>query len=68
MENIGPFCKNCNHDFKWHEQSFDDIWFCDFENEFGDLCNCAYFASKRAAGTDGDEIEVQYDSESYRWN
>jgi hypothetical protein len=62
-------CKNCGHSFKDHEQSTYDIWYCDAQDgEFGELCNCNYFESKRAAGTDGDEIEVPYDSESYRWN
>jgi hypothetical protein len=68
MEELGPFCNNCGHDFKWHQQSTYGAWFCDFENELGEYCNCNYFEPKRAAGTDGDEIEVPYDSESYRWN
>ena len=57
-------CKNCGHAFSWHEQSTFELWYCDFEGS----CQCNYFERKQAAGTDGDEIEVQYDSEAYRWN
>jgi hypothetical protein len=68
MEEIGPFCKNCGHSFDWHEQSFDDFWFCDFEDDFEEYCTCNHFEQKRAAGTKEDPVEVPYDSESYKWN
>lgn len=68
MEDLGPFCKNCSHGFKIHEQSVLGLWFCDWQDEFGVYCTCNNFESKRAAGTDGDEIEVPYDDQSYKWN
>lgn len=68
MEELGPFCKHCNHSFSIHEQSTLQIWFCDFENSSGEYCTCNYFESKRAAGTQDDPIEVPYDNESYKWN
>lgn len=69
MEELGPWCKNCNHSFKLHQQSATPkLWFCDFEDEFGECCNCNLFEQKRAKGTQDDPIEVQYDSESYRYN
>ena len=67
MEELGPWCKHCGHPFKLHEQSTLQIWFCDYEDEFG-YCPCNNFEPKRAAGTENDPTEVQYDSESYRWN
>lgn len=57
-------CQNCGHAFKWHQMSTFELWYCDFE----DNCQCNYFERKRAKGTAEDEIEVQYDSDSYRWN
>jgi hypothetical protein len=60
-------CLNCGHSFKIHQQTIDDLWFCDFEDELGQWCNCNEFYHK-AAGTQEDPIEVSYDSESYRWN
>ena len=64
MENL--ICFNCGHDFKFHQQSI-DAWFCDFEDDLGQWCNCNEFYHK-AAGINGDEFVVPYDSESYRWN
>ena len=61
-------CKNCNHEFKLHQQSTYEVWFCDFEDRYGEFCNCNYFESDRATGADGDEIEVPYDDQSYKWN
>jgi len=68
MADLGPWCKNCGHSFKIHEQSTYQIWFCDAVDEFGEYCNCNLFEPKRAAGTQDDPIEVQYDGESYKWN
>jgi primosomal protein N' len=69
MEDLGPWCKNCSHSFRVHQQSTYQVWFCDaVDNEFGECCDCNSFEQKRAAGTDGDEIEVPYDNQSYRWN
>jgi hypothetical protein len=69
MEELGPWCKNCSHSFKVHEQSVLGLWFCDAQDdEFGEYCNCNYFEYKQGDGTDGNEFEVPYDSESYRWN
>jgi hypothetical protein len=64
MDEMNFPCKNCGHAFKWHQQSTFELWYCDYD----DNCICNYFARKVASGDDGDEIEVQYDSESYRWN
>jgi hypothetical protein len=68
VEDLGPWCKNCGHSFKMHEQSTLNVWFCDKMNEFGEFCTCNCFESKRSSGTQDDPIEVQYDSESYKWN
>ena len=64
MDEMSFPCKNCGHAFKLHQQATFGLWYCDFE----DRCECNYFERKQATGKDGDEIEVQYDSESYRWN
>ena len=68
MDEMSFLCNNCGHSFRDHQQSAFDLWYCDFEDESGGYCNCNYFERKRASGRDGDEIEVQYDSDSYRWN
>lgn len=68
MGELIPICKNCGHSFRLHEQSTHEIWFCDFEDSGGNFCICNEFVVRKATGDDGDEIEVQYDSESYRWN
>ena len=68
MEKLGPFCKHCSHNFKLHQQNSLNLWFCDGEDEFGEYCTCNYFEPKSALSTDGNEIELPYDSESYRWN
>lgn len=68
MDELTPICKNCGHSFKFHESSTNNIWFCDFEDSMGNFCICNEFVAKRATGDDGDEIEVPYTSESYRWN
>lgn len=60
-------CMNCQHSFKFHEQSM-DAWFCDFADELGQWCNCNEFIKTVGKGTEEDPIEVSYDSESYRWN
>jgi hypothetical protein len=67
VEEVGPFCSNCNHSFEVHEQSVDGLWYCDFEDEFGEYCDCTEFYQK-ATGMYGDEIEVPYTSDSYKWN
>jgi len=64
MDELNFLCRNCDHALKWHQQATFGLWYCDFE----DICECNYFERKQASGMDGDEIEVQYDSESYRWN
>ena len=67
MEDLNLFCFNCGHSFKVHEQSVDDLWFCDFEDELGQYCDCNEY-SHRGSGIDGDEFTVPYDNDSYRWN
>ena len=64
MDEMNLICINCGHAFKCHQQSTFELWYCDYE----DSCPCNDFKQKRAAGTKDDPIEVQYDSESYRWN
>ena len=64
MDEMSFLCRNCGHTFKVHQQATFGLWYCDFE----DRCTCNNFERKYATGTDGDEIEVQYDSDSYRWN
>jgi len=64
MDELEFLCK-CGHSFRLHQQSTFDLWYCDGDEE---TCECNYFERKRASGRDGDEIEVQYDSDSYRWN
>lgn len=64
MDELNFLCRNCGHAFKLHQIATFGLWYCDFE----DRCPCNNFERKQASGRDGDEIEVQYDSESYRWN
>ncbi len=64
MDELDFLCKNCEHSFRLHQQATFEFWYCDYDNS----CQCNYFERKRATGTDGDEIEVQYDSDSHRWN
>jgi hypothetical protein len=68
MDEMNFLCKNCGHTFEWHEQSIHELWFCDHMDDLGNFCDCNNFVIKRATGKDGDEIEVQYDSETYKWN
>lgn len=68
MAELTPICKNCGHSFALHEQSTHAIWFCDFEDSGGNYCICNEFVVKRATGDDGDEIQLPFDSNSYRWN
>jgi len=64
MDEMTFICKNCGHSFLFHQQATFELWYCDFD----DSCECNYFERKHASGTEGDEIEVQYDGDSYRWN
>jgi len=69
MDELTPICRNCGHSFKLHEQSTYEIWFCDFEDSSSsNFCICNEFVVKRTIGDDGDEIQVPYDNESYKWN
>ena len=69
MDEMSFPCKNCSHAFKFHQQATFELWYCDdIDEEAGTYCNCNYFERKQATGTPGDEIEVQYDNDSYRWN
>ena len=68
MDELNFPCKNCGHPFFMHELATFDLWYCDAVDEFGIFCNCNYFERKYASGHAGDEIEVDYDNESYRWN
>jgi len=64
MDEMTFICKNCGHSFLFHQQATFELWYFDFD----DSGECNYFERKYASGTDGDEIEVQYDNDSYRWN
>jgi hypothetical protein len=68
VEDLGSFCKNCEHSFKLHEQSAMDIWYCDFEDRYGEFCTCNYFEPKKVVEVGSNDLEVQYGDESYRWN
>lgn len=68
MDEMNIICKNCGHSFSLHEQSTHEIWFCDYEGSNGNFCICNEFVVRQATGDDGDEIQVSYDSESYKWN
>jgi len=57
-------CKNCNHSFNWHQQATFELWYCDFEGS----CQCNYFERKQAADAGREDIKVQYENDSYRWN
>jgi hypothetical protein len=66
MDPLNVLCKLCSHPFKDHSCSEDlRMWWCN-----GDLgsCVCDNYYPKEASGKDGDEIQVPYDSESYKWN
>lgn len=65
MDELSFICRNCNHVLRFHQLTTFGIWYCDAIDE---KCSCINFERKHATGTDGDEIEVNYDSESYRWN
>jgi hypothetical protein len=61
---VNTLCRLCGHPFKMHECGFDQVvWWCKDGN-----CSCDEFVPSVGSGKDGDEIEVQYDSESYKWN
>ena len=66
MEKLN-LCATCNHDLEWHQETSYG-WLCDELQDNGEYCACDAFIPKRASGRDGDEIEVPYDNESYRWN
>jgi len=69
MDEMNFPCKNCGHAFKWHQMATFELWYCDeVDLESGTYCTCNYFERKQASGADGDEIEVQFDNDSYRWN
>lgn len=68
MDEMSFPCKNCDHAFKYHQQSTFELWYCDFGDDVDGYCTCNYFERKQAIGTSEDEIEVQYNSDSYRWN
>lgn len=64
MEPLDLPCFLCGHKFRDHNQTENlRLWWCDI----GD-CPCDSFVPSKATGKDGDEIQVSYDSESYRWN
>ena len=61
---LDVLCYLCGHAFRFHNTTENlKLWWCDVGN-----CGCDDFIPTKATGKDGDEIQVPYDSDSFRWN
>lgn len=62
---IDILCKNCEHTFWYHNRdSVGFTWYC----AFGKDCLCNSYEPVPPLGTPGNEIVVQYDNMSYKYN